>query len=278
MKGNLRVVVAACAASFVVSACAATDDGGGDGNNPVVTPGLDDDFAAAGDEHGVPPDLLRAIAYVETRWQMVTGTEEVDGRPAGAGVFALWGDNLVQGAAAAGVSEDDARTDVDANIAAGAARLAGLAQASGISGTDLVAWSPAIAAFAQTEDGDARAAYVQEVLGVLQSGASAFAEDGELIASIDPHREIVIANLGSGVENSTDYGPAIWRSSPNYNSRGGHSISLVVIHDCEGNYAGCWGWLRNTAAGASAHYVVNESGSEITQLVREADRAWHVAA
>jgi len=28
----------------------------------------------------------------------------------------------------------------------------------------------------------------------------------------------------------------------------------------------------------SAHYVVNESGSEISQLVRESSRAWHVAA
>src|SRR5689334_17032435 len=209
--GNLRVLFAAAAASFILSACAAADDGGGgDGNNPVVTPGLDDDFAAAGSEHGVPADLLRAVSYVETRWQMVTGTEETDGRPAGTGVFALWGDNLALGAAAAGVSTDDARTDVDANIAAGAARLAALARDNGISGDDLTAWSPAIAAFAQTEDDDARAAYVHEVLGVLQSGAIAYAEDGEVIASIDPHRDIILAEIGSGLENSTDYGPAIW--------------------------------------------------------------------
>ena len=34
----------------------------------------------------------------------------------------------------------------------------------------------------------------------------------------------------------------------------------------------------NTASGVSAHYVVNESGSEISQLVLEANRAWHVGA
>lgn len=277
--GNLRVLFAAAAASFILSACAAADDGGGgDGNNPVVTPGLDDDFAAAGSEHGVPADLLRAVSYVETRWQMVTGTEETDGRPAGTGVFALWGDNLALGAAAAGVSTDDARTDVDANIAAGAARLAALARDNGISGDDLTAWSPAVAAFSQIDDAEGQASYVGEVLAVLQSGAALYAEDGELIASIAPHREIVIADIGAGGEHSTDYGPAIWRSSPNFNSRGGHGVSLVVIHDCEGNYSSCWSWLRNSAAQASAHYVVNESGSEITQLVRESDRAWHVAA
>ena len=51
-----------------------------------------------------------------------------------------------------------------------------------------------------------------------------------------------------------------------------------MIHSCEGNYAGCWGWLRNPASGASAHYVVKENGSEVTQLVRESGRAWHVSA
>jgi hypothetical protein len=53
---------------------------------------------------------------------------------------------------------------------------------------------------------------------------------------------------------------------------------MVIIHTCEGGYAGCWGWLRNTASGVSAHYVVKEDGSEITQLVREASKAWHIAA
>jgi hypothetical protein len=53
---------------------------------------------------------------------------------------------------------------------------------------------------------------------------------------------------------------------------------MIVIHTCEGSYSSCWSWLTNTQAQASAHYVVNESGSEISQLVRESDRAWHVAA
>jgi hypothetical protein len=53
---------------------------------------------------------------------------------------------------------------------------------------------------------------------------------------------------------------------------------MIVIHTCEGGYSGCWSWLTNSAAGASAHYVVNEAGTEISQLVNEANRAWHVAA
>jgi N-acetyl-anhydromuramyl-L-alanine amidase AmpD len=52
----------------------------------------------------------------------------------------------------------------------------------------------------------------------------------------------------------------------------------VIIHTCEGNYTGCWSWLVNPVSQVSAHYVINEDGSEISQLVRERDRAWHIAA
>jgi hypothetical protein len=48
---------------------------------------------------------------------------------------------------------------------------------------------------------------------------------------------------------------------------------MVIIHTCEGAYSGCWGWLVNKQSGVSAHYVVKEDGSEISQLVKEADKA-----
>ena len=53
---------------------------------------------------------------------------------------------------------------------------------------------------------------------------------------------------------------------------------MVIIHTCESNYASCWSWLDNPASQVSAHYVVNEDGSEISQLVREQNRGWHIAA
>jgi N-acetyl-anhydromuramyl-L-alanine amidase AmpD len=76
-------------------------------------------------------------------------------------------------------------------------------------------------------------------------------------------------------------GGTIWRPSPNYNARPAGDIGqvhMVIIHTCEGSYTSCWSWLTNTQAQASAHYVVKEDGSEISQLVRESDRAWHIAA
>jgi N-acetyl-anhydromuramyl-L-alanine amidase AmpD len=71
---------------------------------------------------------------------------------------------------------------------------------------------------------------------------------------------------------------AIWTPSPNYNSRSGADAEFVVIHTCEGGYSGCWGWLTNSSAGVSAHYVVNDDGTQVRQLVDEDSRAWHISA
>lgn len=67
----------------------------------------------------------------------------------------------------------------------------------------------------------------------------------------------------------------IWDPSPNYNSRGGVTIDSIVIHTTEGAYSGAVSWLKNPSAGASAHYVIKEDGTEIRQLVADSDRAWH---
>jgi hypothetical protein len=73
----------------------------------------------------------------------------------------------------------------------------------------------------------------------------------------------------------------LWRPSPNFNDRAADSTGLahvVIIHTCEGGYTGCWSWLVNPVSQVSAHYVVDEEGTEISQLVREPKRAFHIAA
>jgi hypothetical protein len=275
MKGS-KAALAAMAAHCVL-ACT-TEEAPVDEQSPA----LEDKFEEASRAYDVPADLLKAISYVETHWQMVEGTDEL-GRPGGDGVFALWGDNLTHGAADAGLDEDVVRHDVRANIMAAAARLAELARdrgvSSGVSGDDLAAWAPVIGDFAQNADPDGRAAYIADVGAVLTEGASFTAEDGTVVAAVvGEHRGEFPGAPSVALAGSTDYANAVWRPSPNFNSRNGYSVSLIVIHDCEGAYSSCWSWLRNTAAQASAHYVVKETGTEVTQLVREANRAWHVAA
>ncbi len=90
---------------------------------------------------------------------------------------------------------------------------------------------------------------------------------------------------------STDYGPADWLASCDYSVTGG-TRHFAVIHDIEGYYETCISRFHSTCVTGthiyvSAHYVVNgrvgtgsdsknnaEDGS-ITQMVREANYAWH---
>lgn len=79
---------------------------------------------------------------------------------------------------------------------------------------------------------------------------------------------------------SSDYGPALWNAAASCNSsyRNGITVSAVTIHDVEGSYAGCISWFQNCAASVSAHYVVRSSDGQITQMVLESEKAWHVGS
>jgi len=77
---------------------------------------------------------------------------------------------------------------------------------------------------------------------------------------------------------STDYGPALWVASPNFNTGRTMPISVVIVHDIEGTYASCISWFQNTASQVSAHYVARSSDGQITQMVLESDKAWHVGS
>ena len=208
-------------------------------------------FDAAAKEFGVSADLLKSVSYVETRWQMVSGGEEFEGRPPAFGVMALRGDRLTQGAALAGVTIEDAKHDARANIRAAAALLA----------------MHDVASFSGIEQPEARAAYVRDV----------HAAEGLPVTSalLSP------ASNCPAPPSNVDFTSAVLRPSPNYISRPADAtggVQMIIIHTCESNYESCWGWLVDTESQVSSHYVVNESGSEVSQLVREEKRAWHIAA
>lgn len=289
-------LAAAAAAALALAACGGPEDdaalpGVDDGSaqsapnpeaarTPVVMDAL---FAQAAAEYGVPEDLLKAIGYAETRWEMVQGHEEFEGRPSAHGILALRGEQLERGAQLAGVSVELAKTDALANLRAGAALLSSYADEAGLDRADLGAWAPAAARLSGIENEEARSHYVHaEVYRALREGVVATTPAGEVAVSLQPRQveaqyERSVRALAAG----PDYAASIWRPSPNYNARPtgtAGDVTFIVIHTCEGGYSGCWSWLTNSAAGASAHYVVNESGSEISQLVRESSRAWHVAA
>jgi N-acetylmuramoyl-L-alanine amidase/Putative peptidoglycan binding domain len=63
--------------------------------------------------------------------------------------------------------------------------------------------------------------------------------------------------------------------SPNYSSRGGEKVRLIVVHDCEGSYDGSIAWFASTRSQVSAHYVLDKTGKSATQMVSTANKAWH---
>jgi len=62
----------------------------------------------------------------------------------------------------------------------------------------------------------------------------------------------------------------------NYTSGGIVSYEYVVVHTMQGYYGGSISWFQNPAANVSAHYVMRSDDGEVTQMVRDDDRAWHV--
>jgi N-acetyl-anhydromuramyl-L-alanine amidase AmpD len=243
---------------------------------------LDAHFEAAAREFGVPSALLKAVAFAETRMQMVRGGVEFEGQPPAFGVMALRGERLERGAALAGVSVESAQIDARANIRAGAALLRTYAEELAVDRSRIGDWATAVARYSGISHPQAVASYVHgAVYGVMRRGIDV-ADRGRLRSRI-PRVDAVVAFPRPSIitTSSIDFSSAIWRASPNFDERASGDAGtphMIIIHTCEGNYAGCWSWLVNPASHVSAHYVVNEDGSEISQLVEEPKRAWHIAA
>lgn len=67
--------------------------------------------------------------------------------------------------------------------------------------------------------------------------------------------------------------PLVQKRSPSQSDRTSE-VTLVVVHDTEGGYSGAVSWLCDPRAEASAHVVLNEDGSEATQLIGWGKKAW----
>ena len=224
----------------------------------------------------VPVDLLRAIALAETGMQALQG-EPHDGRPVAYGVMALRSPQLELGAAAAGWSVPDVQTRLDANVDAAAALLRGYADARGLDRGSLAAWAPAVADLSGITDAEAASQHVwDEVYARLRHG---FSLEGVTVKAWGVDPDFPAPRVRRSVAGP-NYANTVWRPSPNFDSRNSAitDIDMVVIHTCEGSYSGCWSWQLNDTSDVSAHYTVKEDGSEISQLVDEATRAWHVGA
>ena len=267
------------------------DDGQAEGGDaaPSAQPGLEAAFEAAADEFDVPVEVLEAIAWVESRWTMIDTDSDAahgHGGPARHGVMGLSEGILDDAAALAGTEVDEAVADATENVRAAAAWLSAHADEIGIEDrTNLSSWAGTVGDYPGLPSSLARAGYVyDEVYKTLRTGFVAETVEGEYLgelAPIDVWPAFDVPPPSPALQPGHDYAPAVWRGSPNNSGRPSGSSgkpTLVIIHTCEGSYNGCWSWLTQSQSGVSAHYVVNDDGSQISQLVRESRKAWHISA
>ena len=85
----------------------------------------------------------------------------------------------------------------------------------------------------------------------------------------------VLAFLAGGLCAQPAQPTVIFDASPNFTAGRSATIDTIVIHTTEGTYSGAVSWLKNPSAGASAHYVIKENGTEIKQLVSDSNTSWH---
>ncbi len=246
--------------------------------------GLGLTFDEVAEAHRVPSDLLKALAFVETGVEVAVGEVEFEGQAPAFGYFGLRGEELTRAAALIGKSVDEVIGDDALGLTAAAALLSAYGDEAGIDAAnrgDPQAWRDAVGKWGGLDE-ELKSGFVNSVMMQLRDGAAVPMEDGSTLVirkyAVDGVREPEEMSGFGTTESGLGAAGVVWRPSPNYNSRSGSRVDMVVIHTCEGGYSGCASWLRNPRAQASAHYVVREDGREVSQLVDENHRAWHVAA
>lgn len=245
---------------------------------------LEEEFGRAAEEYGVPEELLKAMGYVNTRWEMpppeasdYEAGEPGEGDPEARGNYGIMSlyknpgrDTLGRAARLTGLSEEELKTDRAANIRGGAALLADIQGEE--KPEDINGWYDAVA------EGWDGSLYANQVYETLKNGASGTTSGGEEI-TLEPQPQAETRNLFSA-QAGADYGRATWygNNGKNYTNagRGAAQIDKIIVHVAQGTFAGTLSWFRNSSnTGSSAHYTVRSSDGKIGQSVREEDIAWH---
>ncbi|MCX5400637.1 peptidoglycan-binding protein [Streptomyces sp. NBC_00102] len=243
---------------------------------------LNQAFARAAVEYGVPRDLLAAVGYGETHFDGHQGLPSQDN---GYGVMHLVSNptnrSLEKAEALTGASAAQLRENTATNVLGGAAVLRSYADSLGLDRNerlDVDSWYQAVARYGGAE-GPAAALYADSVFSFLAGGLRAKTPAGEEITvpsrPVSPEKGTLTPSDVS--TRSADYPSALWVPAATTNYRSGRTadIDTVVIHVTQGSYAGSISWFQNPAAVVSAHYVIRSSDGQITQMVRDSDTAYH---
>ena len=242
----------------------------------------------------IPKGLLEAISFTNTHCNHLTDVNYFhDGPEAMPRTYGLMGlvkdgkgyfrENLHHVAELSGISETEILQSPEKNVLAYAKAFNRLAEES--KANEIKGYLSVIQRFSELPIGEEKDVYpMQSMLYSVclflndENKAEQFGfqkYDIDLKAVFAEHYDMLTA-LGWGIFRRPDYPPAIWDPAPecNWEPRT-KEVSAVVIHYTEGSYAGCISWFKNCDAEVSAHYVIRSVDGQITQMVREKDKAWH---
>lgn len=256
-------------------------------DTPTQAEVLDDVFVDAALGWDVPAALLRAIALTESGLQEDKEAHTKCEGEKTVGIMGLrleadTGATLDAASRVAGLDEALVREDLAANIDAAAAWLRD--HSPDAEQARLEDWWDAVAAY-PGDTGVAGQLYAAEIFTKVIGGESLDLEDDstfEIAHDVEdagsPALDEQIDQAITMAAASPDYPSASYvpACSSNYSTsnRTAAHIDMVVIHTVQGSYSSAYNWFANCSANVSAHYTVSKYG-EITQSVRDKDRAWH---
>lgn len=241
-------------------------------------------FSSSASEFGVPVNLLKAYAQIQSNWTQVSQS-----------MYGSWGimglvenDKVKQISLAANLiksSPETIRNDAYTHIRAAAALLAYYQKPYGAP-QKTEDWFESTCLLTGFPERYLQESLVKRVFSTMEKGVKTISLWEEIIylapddkVSVPEPvpskvREDAIQLQGNGVP---DYPNAIYNlTTCNFNNRpAGATIRYYFVHYIAvGTYEGTISWFKNCSAQASAHYVVRNSDGQVTQMVDEANRAW----
>lgn len=263
----------------------------------------------------IPKGVLEAIAFTQTRFKHIDAfePESCTGLPKYWGVMGLiengksyFRENLTLVAQLSNYTTNEIKTNPEKNILAYAAAYKAEMNRLQITTLDWNKHSQVLVSLSELPDtGDIRQnfalnSHLYSVLSFLNNNSyqstynfPGYSVDlisifGQSNLEILSSKKIFMGNQGvqnlsgqnyQSINRSNEYGPAIWNPAPscNYSSRN-TSISAITIHTIQGTYAGAISWSQNCNSNVSYHYVIRSSDGQVTQMVLEANKAWHVGS
>jgi N-acetyl-anhydromuramyl-L-alanine amidase AmpD len=264
----------------------------------------------------IPPGFLEAISYTHTRFHDISSQEQVScsGIPIPYGIMGVYDhgqnyfiENGKRIESLSGISVTDQKNSTFMQVEAYASACVNLIQSYTVSGENTpeliynLMWelseipregninhfafeSSVLEVFRFLTDESQAATYGFPLYEINMKdffGKSNFSVLNATHITIDStgvkNQENTRYHAGNSLK-SINYGPALWNAAPscNFSGRNGTPISAVTIHTVQGTYAGAISWGLNCNAQVSYHYVVRSSDGQVTQMVLESNKAWHV--